>query len=708
VCKIDKNKYLCLINNHFINSNMPRLFTTFIVALGLIATTYTAQAQQITSSNLTIVIINTDFAATIPDEPAVGASMVIVSRPQPQRNFVADQFTPALLNYSGRIGIQVRGTTSQFIDKKPYNFETRYGNGSNLDTSLLGMPSENDWILLNVAYDPTYMHDFLAYGYARNTGNWAARGVYCELIINGDYRGLYILQEKIKKDKDRVDISDLTNQQNSAPSYSGGYITKADKTTGGDPVAFNMPSYTGSTDFIHHYPAPTAITTQQNAYITGQFNSLQAKANNPSITAGYPSVIDVRSFVDYMLVAELCSGVDAYQYSTYFHKDRNDKLKAGPVWDFNLGFGLDFGAPYAAWQFDNGDNTGAKFWKDLYTQSNFKCAMAQRWAALRQPGQPFYQPSMVTYIDSIKTYITEGVQHDFARWGSGSNTFTGDVFFLKQFVNNKITWMDAQLTTLGCTTPTLPSLVINEIMYHAPDVATTDGDNYDYIELKNAGTTPIALAGIHFKGGVVYQFAPNATLPAGGIIVLASNATDYQSKYGVGAPFGVYSREVSNDSENIVLADAMGNTIDEVFFDDNAPFPIDADGTGRSIELKSTTMDNNNGANWATHPALGGTPNAENNIIISTTEVAPRANISLQIQPNPNSGNFEYNLTTTTTQTIHLALYNALGQQIWADSRFFNQGFHQNAFAQKIPKGIYTLRAQTTDYYTTQQKIVVQ
>ena len=206
---------------------------------------------------------------------------------------------------------------------------------------------------------------------------------------------MYILQEKIKAGSDRVNVLKIGTSDITSPNVTGGFITKADKTTGGDPIAWSMPSYTTTVDFIHELPKPAAVQPAQTTYIYNQFLQLAStsNANATSVINGYPSVIDVPSFVDFMLINELASNADAYQFSTYFHKDRNGKLRAGPIWDFNLTYGNDLflwgydRSKTNIWQFSNGDNEGAKFWTDLFNNPMYKCYFAKRWNQLTQTGQ---------------------------------------------------------------------------------------------------------------------------------------------------------------------------------------------------------------------------------------------------------------------------------------------------------------------------------
>ena len=291
--------------------------------------------QTLTSSNLPIVIINTDGGLTILDEPKLPATMKLIWRGPGELNYVSDQDNPDYLDYNGRIGIEIRGSSSQESPKKNYGFTTRMAdNVTNNNISLLGMPEENDWILGGMVFDTAMIRDYLCHNLSRRLGNYASRAAYCEVIINNDYKGLYILQEKLKADDERIDIIKIKDTDNSIPDLTGGYITKADKPTGGDPIAWTMLSFQDSpVDYIHELPKPENATMQQTVYIKNEFYSLEsaASSNNSSVTSGYPSIIDIPSFIDFMIINEFASNPDAYQYSTYFHKDRNGKLRAGPM-----------------------------------------------------------------------------------------------------------------------------------------------------------------------------------------------------------------------------------------------------------------------------------------------------------------------------------------------------------------------------------------
>lgn len=567
-------------------------------------------AQNLVSSNLPIVIINTDTNESgnplpIQDEVRVGAHMKIIYHTDGSRNYLTDQTNVNYLNYNGRISIEIRGSSSQWLDKKPYGLTTlEADNTSNNNVSLLDMPEENDWILNALTYDNSLIRDVLSYDLARSIGEYAPRVKFCEVLINGTYQGLYLLSEKIKIDSKRVNIIKLTTSDNTQPFVSGGYITKCDKTTGGDPVAWEFPTNIGNTvAFIHDSPNPTEITTLQSNYIYNRFNALEnaAAAQNASLTSGYPSMIDVPTFVDFMLLNELASNVDGYQLSTYFHKDRNGKLRAGPIWDFNLAYGLDvFGnrSLTNVWQFDNGDNVGAKFWKNLYNHSLFNCYLRKRWTELTAANAPMNYNILVSKINSYTTLLAEARVRENTRWGTLTN-YAANIINMKSWLQTRITWLNNYLgSTANCTFPTMPALVISKINYNPMSVGPNTSNSLEFIELSNNSTQTVNVSGYYFKElGLSYIFPNNATLTPNSKIYLASDATAFTAVYGF-APYGTFTRNLSNKSQALVLADAFGNVVDSVTYQDNTPWPTEADGNGSYLSLIDLNADNALAENW--------------------------------------------------------------------------------------------------------------
>lgn len=570
-------------------------------------------AQILTSSNLPIVVIQTDtdpltgMPAVIPDDPKVLGIMKIIYHADGSRNYLTDSSNPAFLNYSGRLGIEIRGTTSALLDKKPYSLTTlKNDNVSNNNVSILDMPAENDWVLNSLAFDETLIRDYLAYDIARNMGQYASRGKYCEVVINGDYKGLYIFMEKLKINSERINILKIGSADNNLPNVTGGYITKCDKTTGGDPIAWSFPTndLSKNADFIHESPKPASVTAQQNNYIYNQFLSLETEAqnNNASIVNGFPSVIDIPSFVDFILINELTSNVDAYQYSTFFHKDRNGKLRAGPVWDFNVAWGYDPAgrSGFDVWQFSNVDNLGAKFWKNLFDNPVFHCYLVKRWNELTATGKPFDYNVIEHVADSLDNLLIEAAQRENTRWFT---IFDHNIRFgeLKTWLQARLNWMNNNIgTTAGCSFPALPNLMISKIHYNPVAAGGYTGNDLEFIEITNNSSSLVDVSGYYLRElGVSYVFPNGSMIQPNKKIYLVSNSTAFSSFYGINA-FDVFTRNLSNKSQKLALADPYGTIVDYVDYNDSAPWPTAADGTGPYLSLINLNSDNALAASWTT------------------------------------------------------------------------------------------------------------
>jgi hypothetical protein len=661
------------------------LLTLFIVS------GYHINSQTFTDSNLPIVIIEIDNKGEILDDPRVFGSMKIIKRPDGFRNFVSDANNEDFLDYSGAISIEIRGSSSQTLDKKPYGLSTLSDDYTeNNNVKLLGMPKENDWILNSFAFDDSMMRDYISYNMARQMGQYAVDLKYCEVIVNGDYRGLYALSEKIKRDGDRVDIIKLSDDKNTFPEVTGGYLMQTDRPDADDPEAW----YNNGAGYIHEYPKSEDITSEQSAYIESVFRDLDRTAGNSDIINGYPSFIDVPSFVDYMLVAEIASNVDAYALSTYYHKDRGGKLRAGPVWDYNLTYGndlfqWDFDRSFTdVWQFEF-SNTGANFWGDLFAEPTFKCYLSKRFNEVTNTGEPLNYDSISDLIDSTVTLISEAVERENERW-STIDDFSGEVTNMKSWIQQRITWIRNNLGSFSsCNMVETPSLVITKIDYNPQETATfPESDDLEFIEIQNTGSTIVNLTGVYLiKLGVSYQFPQNATLAAGESIYLAGDATTFQDKYGV-APFDTFTRDLSNKSQNLVLSDAFGNLIDQVEYLDKAPWPKSADGDGFYLELIDVNSDNSLAINWI----------ANSNLVLNTNSF--NNEVGFTVYPNPAAEKLMINSEQIIREIV---VFNLLGQQIKTFQVNFKSG---EINISKLNKGMYFLNLKLIDDTSISMKII--
>ena len=433
-----------------------------------------AQIESVTfnSSNLPIFVINT-HGQRIPDEPKIEVDLGIIYNGEGIRNKITDPFN----EFNGKIAIEIRGSSSQMFPKKQYGFETIDSTGEDKDVSLLGFPTESDWILYAPYSDKSLIRNVLAYKLANNIGRYASRSRLCELVLNDEYMGVYVLLEKIKRNKDRVDISKLTEADTTGDNLTGGYILKIDKKDGGYNSGWysDYRPYSNAWQTIYiqyHYPKPESILDVQKKYIKSIVDSFETTMNSPEFAdtlKGYTSFIDVESFVDYFILSELSRNVDAFRLSFFFYKDKNSKdkkIKAGPLWDLNLGFGnSDYynASSTEGWQinylttdptFLQSDYYQVPFWwKKLFSDKEFKNKIKLRWKEFRE--NELSIPNIMAIIDSITILLSESEERNFERWDIldeyiWPNAYVGgsyenEISYLKNWIINRLNWMDEEL-----------------------------------------------------------------------------------------------------------------------------------------------------------------------------------------------------------------------------------------------------------------------
>ncbi|MDZ7261704.1 MAG: CotH kinase family protein, partial [candidate division KSB1 bacterium] len=432
--------------------NVSTASSDFLILPQLSASDSVSVAGDFTSSNLPIIVIDT-HGQRIPDEPKITAHMGIIYNGDGVRNHLSDPFN----HYNGTIGIELRGNVTQSFPKKPYLIETRDAAGNNLNVSLLGLPSDNDWILLAAYIDKTLLRDPLAFRMSRLMGHWAPRTVFCELVLNKEYQGVYILTEQIKPGKNRVNITKMKATDISGDAVTGGYIYQ---------VSQEEPTFGERRGFV--YPKAEDIRPEQVAYIRGyddNFRKAMSQSTFADSILGYPAWIDDDFFIDEILVQEACKNSDAYGWSSFFHKDRLGKLRAGPVWDFDQALSnstFNDGPNYAEWIIEKSETDSwlkqnyPPFWIKLFREPNFKKKLIQRWQTLRKG--PFHTDSLTQFIDQTAAYLNEAQERNFKKWPvlgvqlwrstpgwKERNTYQKEVDYLKDFLIKRLNWMDNQL-----------------------------------------------------------------------------------------------------------------------------------------------------------------------------------------------------------------------------------------------------------------------
>lgn len=413
-------------------------------------------------STLPIVVITTSNNAEIKNEPKIAAHMGIIDRGM---NLLTDTYN----GYNGAITIEIRGASSQSFPKKNYGFETQLPDGSNNNVSVLGMPAENDWVLHGPYSDKSLLRNALAYHMGTSTGRYAPRTQLCEVYINADYKGVYIMTERIKRDKNRVDIANLKPEDISGDELTGGYIVQIDR----DDLSSNIDGWYNNTSptkfYSYHDPKAEELEDVQREYIKSYITSFESAMSDAEYYWKFKNFVDVSSWVDYFLVTEIGKHIDAYKLSFYMHKVKNSnggKLHFGPLWDFNLAFGnFDYACSPdpTGWtyQFQGTCDNSHPFWvkkmTDLTEVSNLiNC----RWQQLRNG--PLHTDSLIQFIDNRIAEMGDAPARNFEKWDIlgqyvwpndyVGNSYQEEVVFLKNWLSTRLTWMDNNMLGI-CETP---------------------------------------------------------------------------------------------------------------------------------------------------------------------------------------------------------------------------------------------------------------
>jgi len=409
------------------------------------------------TSNLPVVVIDTFDQSVNQNRHTLGLA-AFIDTPSGGRANVTDQ--PALVS---RIGIDVRGKSSAGFAKKQYHFETWDENNKEVAVSVLGFPLESDWVLQGPYSDKSLMRNFLSYNWSNEMGQYASRTKFVEVFLNsdgggvsmGDYVGVYVLMEKIKRGKDRVDIEGLEPEDRSEPEITGGYIFKKDKLDSGEPT-FNTST---GLQLIYVDPNGYDITEPQKNWLRNHINEFESALRGPNFRdpkLGYRKYIDVQSFIDIHILVELTKNIDGFRLSTYMYKDRGGKITMGPAWDYNLSLGnADYlnGWIPTGWYYDLLNAGQYPWWRQLFEDPWFQRCYADRWFELRR--SLFRTSRLLEYIDDTAKLLDEAQRRNFERWNILgrrvwpnwyiANTYREEIDWMKDWLEDRLNWMDSQI-----------------------------------------------------------------------------------------------------------------------------------------------------------------------------------------------------------------------------------------------------------------------
>lgn len=429
---------------------------------------------KLTETNLPILYINTNNKV-IDRENRIEADMVLIDNGMNQLNYSDTLKYPGQrIDYRGKIGLKYRGNSSfTMSDKKPYSIRPQNNAGKKQEVSLLGMGKDSDWALLAPFSDKSMIRDMLSFTLAAPYFEYVPTGHYCELILDNTYYGVYILSERVRKGKERLNIS---SPGDSGDALTGGYHLEVDRDDETVYQSRHTPvntkgsvMYGKKISFQYKAPEYEDLTSAQLSFIHGridEFENALASADYTDPQTGYRKYIDVTSFIDYMLSTEFCHNVDGYRLSTNLYKyaDSVDPRFKMSLWDLNLGFG---NADYAngwrtdtwAYEFNDvnpSDNQLVPFWwYRLLKDPVFMKEVKTRWTHYRETA--YSDQNIAHTIDSLTNLlnVNGAQQRNFQAWPRWNryvwpnkyvaSSYGDELAYLKDWIEKRLVFMDNAL-----------------------------------------------------------------------------------------------------------------------------------------------------------------------------------------------------------------------------------------------------------------------
>ncbi len=501
-----------------------KVFTPGLLPGPTLSETYTRLDESLFnfSSNLPLVVLNT-FGGYVSRDVKTPVSATFL-KPSGRRCFLA-----GAADFNGRGTLHVRGRSSLEYRKNSFTFHVKDDAGSPVKVSFLGFPKDSEWILYAPYPDKTLMRDVLAYDLSAKMGHYAPRTKFVELFVTRaggklswrSYMGVYVLEERIKRGKSRVNIAKLEPQDNAEPNITGGYIFKKDHSDKGKPGFITS----RGSQFFYVEPKGEEMTPPQKVWLTRHLNQFESVLHSPNFRdpiRGYPAYIDVDSFIDQHWIVEVTKNVDGIRFSNYLQKDRGGKIKMEPIWDWNLSFGNANGKQ--GWMPEEWYHTqlydGEYLWfSRLFEDPDFEQKYIDRWGGLRT--NVLAASNILARVDELAALLHESQPRNFKRWPIlgryvhpnwyVGQTFEDEVAWMKQWIQNRLAWIDKQFVT-------------------APTLA-----------LENRSKDPAGAVTLRAKAGKIF-YTLDGTDPraAGGSVSAKAHA--YDSPISLTEPMQVYAR----------------------------------------------------------------------------------------------------------------------------------------------------------------------
>ncbi len=360
--------------------------------------------------------------------------------------------------------VTVRGASSAEFPKKGYNLELKDEFGRRRASALLDLAADDRWALVAPwKFDLGYLNNHLVHALSHLMGRWAPRTRLVEVYFNSndsaitaaDYAGIYVLTERIEVGKRRVDLATLTPDEVAGADLTGGYILKIDTP---DPDETGWRTRRGLPDssssaIVLVSPRADDIAPAQLAYLRDYVQRMEdalfASRESGWVQRGYLDYLDRAAWVDHHLLNTFAANPDAFERSAFFTKDRNGRLAAGPVWDFDRALGSYWDE--RSYRFDVWSGVGATdvwetgWWGVLARDPEFRQDWVDRWQALRR--DQFSSARLSALVTSLSAGLDAAAGRDVARWPDNakpSGSLAGQLNHLRSWLTQRADWIDSQ------------------------------------------------------------------------------------------------------------------------------------------------------------------------------------------------------------------------------------------------------------------------
>lgn len=363
---------------------------------------------------------------------------------------------------TSRAGIATRGSSTEGNSKVSLKLEFQDELGFGRALGPLGMPADPDWVLYAPnSFEPILIHNPFAHQLSRDIGRYSPRTRFVEVyfaqkgfgpVPANQYFGIYVLEEKIKLDKERVEAPELPPGIRNPPEVTGGYLLKIDRP---DPGNWG---FWAASEWIQYVDPKEEEILQpdraaQRTWLQSHLDAFGEALYGPGFrdpVKGYRGYIEVGSWIDHHLLNVLTFNVDALRLSAYFYKQRNGKLHFGPLWDFDRALYSTDGrdANPRTWRSKTGDG-GTDFfnfswWGRLFTDPDFHQQYIDRYQELRR--NQFSGTNLWRLVDDLTGQVVKAQPREQARWyiPPRGGSYPAEIRYLKTWLTNRLDFMDRQ------------------------------------------------------------------------------------------------------------------------------------------------------------------------------------------------------------------------------------------------------------------------